>query len=262
MNVLEKICADKREHVKRCEARLPLAETKARALDAPPPRDFIKALKNHERPAIIAEVKKASPSKGVIRSNFHAPRIAKTYEENGAACLSVLTDAPYFQGADEYLVEVREAVIIPALRKDFMLSPYQIYESRALGADCILLIMAALEDETAAELYGITKELGMDVLVEVHNGEELSRALALKPDMVGVNSRNLKTLEVDLQTAFDLLEEMPGDIIKVAESGIDSHETLMELQNAGFDAFLVGESLMRQRDIGQALRALRGIFTS
>ena len=259
MNVLEKICADKREYVEACEARMPLAETKARALDAASPRGFIKALKNHERPAIIAEVKKASPSKGIIREDFHAPGIARTYEENGAACLSVLTDAPYFQGADEYLVEIAEAVCLPLLRKDFMVSPYQIYESRALGTDCILLIMAALDDALAAELYGIATELDMDVLIEVHDSEELSRSLALKPEMIGVNSRNLKTLEVDLQTAFKLLPEMPVDMLKIAESGIDSHGTLMELQNAGFNGFLVGESLMRQHDIGQALRALRGI---
>ncbi len=259
MNVLEKICSDKREHVAAQRVQIPLTEIKSRMAETSAPRGFVKALRSHEKPAIIAEVKKASPSKGVIREDFNAPEIARTYEQNGAACLSVLTDTPYFQGADDFLMQARAAVSIPCLRKDFMVDPYQVYESRALGADCVLLIMAALDDAQAQELYGLSRELGMDVLIEVHDREELERSLNLKLDMIGINSRNLKTLEVNLNTAFELLNALPPAALKIAESGIDSHETLLSLQKAGFDGFLVGESLMRQNDIGLALRALRGI---
>ena len=208
--------------------------------------------------ALIAEVKKASPSKGIIREDFEPTEIAQAYESAGASCLSVLTDTPYFQGEDEYLEQIKEVVSLPLLRKDFMLVPYQIYESRALGADCILLIMAALQDKQARELYGTAKDLGMDVLVEVHNQEELDRAMLLSPDLVGVNSRNLKTLEVNIQTAHDLIRQMPEGVFKIAESGIHSNNDIKELIASGAHGFLVGESLMKQENIVEATKNLMG----
>ena len=208
--------------------------------------------------ALIAEVKKASPSKGVIREDFEPTEIAQAYKTAGASCLSVLTDTPYFQGQDEYLEQIKEVISLPLLRKDFMLVPYQIYESRALGADCILLIMAALQDKQARELYGTAKDLDMDVLVEVHNQEELDRAMLLSPDLVGVNSRNLKTLEVDIQTAHDLIRQMQDSVFKVAESGIYSNNDIKELTTSGAHGFLVGESLMRQENIVEATKKLMG----
>lgn len=257
MTVLARICSDKLLHIENKMAQVPLADVQARAKDAAPTRGFINALRA-KSPALIAEVKKASPSKGVIREDFDAVEIAKIYESNGAACLSVLTDEPYFQGRDEYLSAVHAAVNIPLLRKDFMLSPYQVFEARALGADCILLIMAALDDAQARDLYALATELSMDTLFEVHDEEELTRALALSPQMVGVNNRNLKTLEVDLATGMNLALSMPDGILTVAESGIGDHETLQTFAAAGFDAFLIGESLMRQPDIGAATRAILG----
>ena len=254
-DTLAKICADKREHVTRCEAQTPLSEIRDQLKDADAPRGFIKKLSS-QNPALIAEVKKASPSRGVIREDFDPVTIAQTYESAGAACLSVLTDEPYFQGKDEYLVAIHEAVSLPLLRKDFMIDPYQIYESRALGADCILLIMAALEDALAKDLYDLAADLNMDVLVEVHNREELERALKLSPRMIGVNNRNLKTLEVDLRTGLDLAALMPADMVKVAESGIYSPENIHAFQQAGYNAFLVGESLMREDDIAAAVKKL------
>src|SRR5690606_6480450 len=178
------------------------------------------------------------PSKGVIRADFDPVNIAKIYADNGAACLSVLTDEPYFQGRDEYLTAIRAAVDIPLLRKDFMLDEYQVYEARALGADCILLIMAALSDDEAKNLYALASSLSLDTLFEVHDEEELDRALALGPQMIGVNNRNLKTLDVDLATGLNLASSIPGDIVKVAESGIEGHETLQTFANAGYAAFL------------------------
>jgi len=257
MSVLAEICARKREHVAEKKSEQTINDLKATIQEMAPPRPFIGTLANAEKPAIIAEVKKASPSKGVIREDFDPLKIAEIYEANGAACLSVLTDEPYFQGHDAYLKRIRDLVELPLLRKDFMIEPYQIYESRALGADCILLIMACLSDDQAAELYNLATVLGMDVLVEVHDKEELIRAEKLKPEMVGINNRNLKTLEVDINTSFDLAEKMPENIVKIAESGLGDFETLNRLMQAGFHGFLVGESLMRQDDIGQALRTLR-----
>ncbi|PZO84362.1 MAG: indole-3-glycerol phosphate synthase TrpC [Micavibrio aeruginosavorus] len=255
--VLDRICADKRVHVDAKKAQTPLAVLLDQIEECPPTRGFINALRV-QSPALIAEVKKASPSKGIIREDFDAVEIAKIYEANGAACLSVLTDEPYFQGRDEYLTAVRAAVDIPLLRKDFMIDPYQVYEARTLGADCILLIMAALDDTLAKDLYALATSLSMDTLFEVHDEEELDRALALNPQMVGVNNRNLKTLHVDLGTGMNLSGSFPEGIVTVAESGIADNPTLQTFSAAGYNAFLIGESLMRQSDIGAATRAILG----
>jgi len=257
MTVLARICSDKLDHINRQRAAVPFSALEKKIATAQPTRGFIGALKQ-KSPALIAEVKKASPSKGIIRKDFNAVEIAKIYEANGAACLSVLTDEPYFQGKDEYLVQIREAVSLPLLRKDFMLDEYQVLEARALGADCILLIMAALTDAQAKKLYDLATQLTMDTLFEVHDEEELTRALALSPQMVGVNNRNLKTLDVDLATGLNLAMSMPDGILKVAESGIADFETVESFQAAGFNAFLIGESLMREKDIGKATRQILG----
>lgn len=253
MNTLDKICASKREHIARRMAEQPFEDLRYKVADMPLPSGFVCRLLSKTGPSLIAEVKKASPSKGLIRADFNPVTIAKAYERSGASCLSVLTDTPYFQGHDDHLSAVKQAVRLPVLRKDFMLEPYQIYESRALGADCVLLIMAALDDAIARELYETALDLRMDVLVEVHNLEELERALKLSPMMIGINNRNLKTLEVDINTSLDLLAHIPPEIYRVSESGIAGHEPLMRLHKAGYGAFLVGESLMRQDNIEQAV---------
>lgn len=259
MSVLAQICADKLDHIKRMEHLIPAVVLEEKAKLQSPPRGFIKKLKNSgSTPALIAEVKKASPSKGIIRPDFDPIRISRQYQSAGASCISVLTDQPYFKGHDEDLEAVRRTATLPLLRKDFMVSDYQILESRALGADCILLIMAALEDTLAKRLYDYATALDMDVLIEVHDREELDRALTLNPKMIGVNSRNLKTLEVSLATAEDLVKHIPDSIVRVAESGIGSHDDLKHLQNLGYQAFLVGESLMRQSDIEAATKKLLG----
>ena len=261
MNVLDRICADKQDHIAAQKSRISLSDLESEIKKAPSPKGFIRQIEDLNTRAdiaLITEVKKASPSKGLIRADFHPVTIATAYRDSGAACLSVLTDEPYFQGKDDYFRDIRAAVDIPLLRKDFMLDPYQIYESRALGADCILIIMAALDDTQAAELYALSTELGMDVLVEVHDNEELERALKLEPAMVGVNNRNLKTLDVDLQNGIDMAQSMPDTVLKVGESGIYSHDDLMRLKNEGVQAFLVGESLMRQENIADAVKKLRG----
>ena len=254
-NVLEKICADKKDHIEIKKRERSLNDLKAMLEDQDLPRGFINAIqeKSKTQIALITEVKKASPSKGLIREDFNPVEIAKIYEANGAACLSVLTDEPYFQGHDDYFKTIRQAVTLPMLRKDFMIDPYQIYESRLLGADCILLIMACLSDAQVQELYDITTSLNMDALFEVHDEEELRRALRLSPKMLGVNNRNLKTLDVDLQTGLDLAAQIPDGIVKVAESGIYRHDHIQKFRDVGYSAFLVGESLMRQQDIGQAV---------
>ena len=255
--VLDKICADKRGHIERKKTQTPLTELKAQCEQQSTTRGFIRTLKSQE-PALIAEVKKASPSKGIIRADFDPVQIAKTYASNGAACLSVLTDEPYFQGHDDYLAAIRAAVNIPILRKDFMLDTYQVYEARAIGADCILLIMAALEDTQAAQLYDLATSLELDTLFEVHDENELQRCLALAPKMVGVNNRNLKTLDVDLGPGMNLAATIPDTVVSVAESGINDYETLEAFQAVGYNAFLIGESLMRENDIGQATRKILG----
>ena len=261
MSVLEKICADKQEHISVMKAQTPLAALVEKIEQQEPVRGFknkIAACAAQGTPALIAEIKKASPSRGIIRENFNPAEIAEIYQQSGAACLSVLTDEPYFQGRDDYLQQARQAAALPVLRKDFMLDPYQIYESRALGADCVLLIMAALSDSQAAALYDLARTLTMDVLVEVHNKEELERALTFHPEIIGVNNRNLGTLDVDIQTARDLAARIPENTIKIAESGIYTHDEIKDLSTHGYHAFLVGESLMRQDDIGAAVRKLIG----
>ncbi|MGB0682826.1 MAG: indole-3-glycerol phosphate synthase TrpC [Magnetovibrionaceae bacterium] len=258
-DVLAKICADKREHVAKRKSVEPLSALEDVARGAPKPRGFVASLQAKRDAGaygLIAEIKRASPSKGMIRPDFDPPSLAQAYAAAGAACLSVLTDEPYFKGRDLYLLEARAAVKLPVLRKDFMLDAYQIVESRALGADCILLIMAALEDSEAADLEALALELGMDVLVEVHNAEELERALPLKSPLLGINNRNLKTLEVDIATTEELSKMVPEGKILVSESGLYQKSDLDRMAKSGADCFLVGESLMRQDDVEAATRTL------
>ena len=257
-DILARICADKLEHVAACKARRPLGDVAKAAAAAAPPRPFAARLQEAAGAGygLIAEIKRASPSKGLIRRDFDPAALAVAYERAGAACLSVLTDIPYFQGADEFLVTARAAAGLPVLRKDFMLDPYQIVEARALGADCVLLIMAALDAARAGELESAALELGMDVLAEVHDEAELERALALGARLIGVNNRNLKTLEVDLATTERLAARVPADRVPVSESGLNSPDDLARMARAGVNCFLIGESLMRHDDVEAATRAI------
>ncbi len=259
-DVLAEICAVKLRHVAQRKTELPLARLES-ALPAEPPRGFARALATTHaagRPALIAEIKKASPSKGLIRADFDPPTLARAYAAGGATCLSVLTDEPYFQGRDDFLGAARQAAPLPALRKDFMLDPWQIVESRWLGADAVLLIMACLEDVQARELARVAAELDMDVLVEVHDAAELDRALAMPGAMLGINNRNLKTLAVDLATFEQLAPRVPDGRLLVAESGLYGPADLQRMAAAGAKAFLVGESLMREADVTAATRRLLG----
>ncbi len=258
-DVLARICAEKLEHIARTKSVRPRNELEAAAKAASPPRGFAERLRAAAEGGdygLIAEIKKASPSKGLIRADFDPPALARAYAAGGATCLSVLTDEPYFQGNDEYLVSARAAVDLPVLRKDFMLDPYQVAEARALGADCILLIMAAISDGQAAELAAATRDWDMDILVEVHDAAELERALGIDGDLIGVNNRNLKTLEVDIAMTERLAPMVPEDRTLVSESGLNTPADLARMARAGARCFLVGEGLMRQSDVTAATRAL------
>ncbi|WP_349617723.1 indole-3-glycerol phosphate synthase TrpC [Azotobacter salinestris] len=257
--VLEKIIARKVEEVAERSARVPLAEVEALARSASTPRGFAAALQaqvGRKQPAVIAEVKRASPSKGVLREHFVPAEIARSYEEGGATCLSVLTDVDFFQGSDAYLQEARAACSLPVIRKDFLIDPYQVVEARALGADCVLLIVAALGDAQMLELAATARDVGLDVLVEVHDGAELERALQLETPLIGINNRNLHTFEVSLETTLDLLPKVPRDRLVVTESGILNRADVELMEVSGVYAFLVGEAFMRAEKPGAELRRL------
>ena len=252
-DILNKILATKREEVAKASAIKSLKEIHEEALAQPEPRDFVGNLAKKDAanlPAVIAEIKKASPSKGVIREDFNPAEIAKSYEQAGAACLSVLTDEQYFQGSVAYLKQARDACSLPVLRKDFMIDPYQVVEARAMGADCILLIAAALELKQMQLLEDVSHELGMAVLVEVHNQKELDLALKLGTPLVGINNRNLRTFDVTLQTTLDLLKNLPDDRFVITESGIFTPEDVALMRDNNVNGFLVGEAFMRQPDPG------------
>ncbi|HHJ20223.1 MAG TPA: indole-3-glycerol phosphate synthase TrpC [Gammaproteobacteria bacterium] len=258
-DILRRILERKLEEVQQRSGNISLEVMMAKAESAPSPRGFLKALQAHiaqGRAGVIAEIKKASPSKGLLRADFQPAEIARSYAAAGASCLSVLTDVDFFQGSDDYLVMARAACDLPVLRKEFMMDPYQIYEARAMGADCILLIASALGDVHLAEFTALAHELGMDVLLEVHDEIEMERALALDVTLIGVNNRNLRTFETSLETTLDMLEKVPADRLLVTESGIHTSEDVARMRAAEVNAFLVGEAFMRAPDPGQALQQL------
>jgi indole-3-glycerol phosphate synthase len=255
VSILDKILAVKRAEVAAAKRAAPEVEARARA--APATRDFVGALRA-KTPAVIAEIKRASPSKGLLRANFDPAAIAKSYEQAGAACISVLTDREFFQGAPEDLIKAKAACALPALRKDFLIDPYQAFEARALGADCVLLIVACLDDAQMRSLEKLAHSLGMAVLVEVHDAAELERALALDTPLIGINNRNLRTFETRLETTLDLLPRMPKQRMVITESGILSAADVRRMRDQGVNAFLVGEAFMRAPDPGSALREVFG----
>ena len=258
ITVLDKIKAYKLEEIEARKADRPLADVEAAARSAPPVRPFADAIVDASRTgyALIAEIKKASPSKGLIREDFNPPELAKAYASGGATCLSVLTDGPSFQGDDSYLTEAREAVTLPVLRKDFMYDPYQVAEARALGADCILIIMASVSDSQAAELEDAAKHWRMDSLIEVHDAAELERAAGLSSRLLGINNRDLRTFETSLDVTRSLARQVPEERVIVSESGLSTPEDLADIAMYGARCFLVGEHLMRQEDVAEATRSL------
>lgn len=258
-DVLKKILRRKKEEVAERSQSCNLQELRKKLEAVEPPRGFLAAIQSalaKHQPAIIAEIKKASPSKGVIREQFDAEQIARSYQNGGATCLSVLTDHDFFQGSEIYLAQAKQACNLPVLRKDFIIDPYQVYEARAIGADCILLIVAALDDAVLGELAQLATHLQLDVLVEVHDAEELQRALQLPVPLIGINNRNLRTFETSLDTTLQLLDSVPADRIVVTESAIHSREDVATMREHGVNVFLVGEAFMRAAEPGDKLREL------
>ena len=258
-DILQKILARKIQEIDAACAKLSVSELSARAADALPVRGFFAALQEkitQGNPAVIAEIKKASPSKGVLRAQFDPEAIAQSYMQGGAACLSVLTDRDFFQGAPEYLIKVRASCALPVLRKDFIIDPYQVYEARAWGADCILLIVAALGDPQLHELAALAHHLNMEVLIEAHDAEELERALLVATPLIGINNRNLRSFETSLETTLNLRDRVPKDRLLITESGIQTGADVKKMRDHGIQAFLVGEAFMRAEDPGEALKEL------